>query len=189
MRGRGDDMRDDGHEELARRAAAGDRAALEQLLAGIRPQVLRRCARFLPCFQDAEEACQDVLWQVARTISGFEGRSLFSTWLHVVIANSARQTYRALKRRAREETYDVLPADRPDPRTTSVIAGSRLDFLDALDRLEDRRPDLVAPLVLRDVCQLDYREIAAQLGIPEGTVKSRIHQARADVREHLIAGA
>jgi len=178
-------MPDDRLEALAREAAAGDRAALDQLLAEMRPQVLRRCARFLPCFEDAEEACQDVLWQVARTIERFEGRSRFSTWLYVVIANSARQTYRALRRRAPEEAYGIQPVDRPDPRTTSVIAGSRLDFLDAIERLEARRPELVAPLVLRDVCRLEYREIAAHLGIPEGTVKSRIHQARADVREYL----
>ena len=179
-------MSDERREELAERAAAGDRAALEDLLALIRPAVLRRCARFLPCFQDAEEACQDVLLQVARTIDRFEGRSLFSTWLYVVVANSARQTYRSLKRRAAEEAYDVPPLDRPDPRTTSVIAGSRLDFLDALERLEARRPDLVAPTVLRDVCQLDYAEIADHLGIPVGTVKSRIHQARTDLREYLL---
>lgn len=176
-------------ELLARRAAAGDAAALNELLALIRPQVLRRCARLLPCFQDAEEACQDALLQVALTIGRFEGRSLFSTWLYVVVANSARQTYRRLKRRAAEMSDDVPPVDRPDPRTTSVIAGSRLDFLEALERLEARRPDLVAPLVLRDVCQLDYREIAGHLGIPEGTVKSRIHQARADVRGHLLPDA
>ena len=178
-------MIDERQEELARRAAGGDRAALDDLLGLIRPRVLRQCARFLPCYQDAEEACQDVLWQVARRIDRFEGRSRFSTWLHVVVANSARQTYRALKRRAWEEAHGSLPADAPDPRTTSVIAGSRLDFLDALDRLEAHRPDLVAPLVLRDVGELEYREIAAQLGIPEGTVKSRIHQARADVRGYL----
>ena len=178
-------MPDDRLEALAHQAAAGDRAALEDLLAAIRPQVLRRCAGFLPCIEDAEEACQDVLWQVARTIGRFEGRSLFSTWLYVVVANSARQTYRALRRRAREEAYGVQPADRPDPRTTSVIAGSRLDFLDAIERLEARHPDLVAPLVLRDVCRLDYREIAAHLGMPESTVKSRIHQARLVVRRHL----
>jgi RNA polymerase sigma factor (sigma-70 family) len=178
-------MQNDRQEALAVRAAAGDQAALNELLALIRPQVLRRCARFLPCYQDAEEACQDALLQVARAITRFESRSLFTTWLHVVVANSARQTYRTLKRRAAEEPHDVLPADRPDPRTTSVIAGSRLDFLDALERLEARRPDLVAPLVLRDVCQLDYREIATHLNIPEGTVKSRIHQARADVRALL----
>ncbi|GIF00810.1 RNA polymerase sigma factor [Paractinoplanes rishiriensis] len=125
----------------------------------------------------------------ARHIGRFEARSLFSTWLHVVIANGCRQTYRALKRRAWEESHGVPPLDRPDPRTTSVIAGSRLDFLDALDRLEAHRPDLVAPLVLRDVCQLDYREIATHLGIPEGTAKSRIHQARTDVRGYLLQDA
>jgi RNA polymerase sigma factor (sigma-70 family) len=179
-------MTKDRQEVLARQAATGDSAALDALLALIRPDVLRRCARFLPCHQDAEEACQDVLLQVALHIRGFESRSLFSTWLYVVIANSARQTYRALKRRAREQAHDVLPAERPDPRTTSVIAGSRLDLLEALDRLERRRPDLVAALVLRDVCQLGYREIAAHLAIPEGTVKSRIHQARADVRAYLL---
>ena len=183
---RGTIMGDDRQELLARRAAAGDAAALNELLAAVRPAVLRRCARFLPCYQDAEEACQDALLQVARTIDRFEGRSLFSTWLYVVVANSARQTYRSLKRRAVEQAHGEPPIDRPDPRTTSVIAGSRLDLLDALERLEARRPDLVAPIVLRDVCQLDYAEIAGHLGIPVGTVKSRIHQARIDLREHLV---
>ena len=84
-------MRDGDIEVLAGQAAAGDPKALDALLAAIRPQVLRRCARFLPNYQDAEEACQDALLQVARTIGRFEGRSLFTTWLYVVVANSARQ--------------------------------------------------------------------------------------------------
>ena len=181
-------MRGEHQEELARRAATGDRAALELLLAEIRPSVLRRCSRFLPCYQDAEEACQDVLLQVARNIGGFEGRSRFSTWLHVIIANGSRQTYRTLKRRAAEQGYAEMPVDVPDARTTSVIAGSRLDLLDALEKLETARAELVAPMVLSDICQLDYREIATHLGIPEGTVKSRIHQARGLVRQYLLAG-
>lgn len=181
-------MQNDQQEDLARRAAAGDTAALNDLLALIRPNVLRRCARFLPCWQDAEEACQDVLLQVARNIGKFEARSRFSTWLHVVIANSSRQTYRSLKRRAAEEAHDVPPVEVADPRTTSVIAGSRLDLLDALEQLETRKAELVAPMVLRDICQLDYREIATHLNIPEGTVKSRIHQARGHVREYLTQG-
>ncbi|GAA1617042.1 RNA polymerase sigma factor [Actinoplanes couchii] len=180
-------MRDEDHEVLARKAAAGDGAALNALLAAIRPSVLRRCSRFLPCYQDAEEACQDVLMQVARHIGGFEGRSKFSTWLHVIIANGSRQTYRTLKRRAAEQGYAEMPVDVADARTTSVIAGSRLDLLDALERLEATKADLVAPMVLRDICQLDYKEIAGHLGIPEGTVKSRIHQARGQVREYLLA--
>ncbi|MEU7611767.1 RNA polymerase sigma factor [Micromonospora sp. NPDC049204] len=175
-------------EELARRAATGDSAARDALLAAIGPRVLEQCGRFLPCRQDAEEAAQDALVQVARHIERFEGRSLFSTWLHVVVANCARQTYRSLRRRAAEQPSPLLPVEVADPRTTSVIAGSRLDLLDALDRLEAHRPELVTALVLRDLCQLDYQEIAEQLGIPVGTLKSRIHHARRHVRESLRGG-
>ncbi len=171
-------------DDLAACAAAGDARALDLLLARIAPQVLSRCARFLPCRQDAEEASQDVLLQVARSIARFEGRSRFSTWLYVVVTNCCRQTYRSLKRRAGEQASAVLP-EPPDPRTTSVIAGSRLDLLEALERLEAHRPELVTPLVLRDVGQLDYAEIAEQLALPLGTVKSRIHDARQHVRRSL----
>lgn len=175
-------------EALARRAARGDAAALDALLKAIQPDVLRRCGRFLPYQQDAEEACQDTLMKVAQHIRAFEGRSKFSTWLYTVTANCARQTYRSLKRRSAEQTTEVM-AERPDPRRTSVVAGSRLDLLEAFDRLEGVRAELVEPIVLRDVVQMDYNEIAAQLGLPLGTVKSRIHDARAFVREQLRESA
>jgi RNA polymerase sigma factor (sigma-70 family) len=172
-------------EELARRAAAGDRAAREELLRTIRPEVVRRCGRFLPCREDAEEAAQDVLLQVARKIEGFEGRSRFSTWLYTVVANCARQKYRELKRRAAEQPAPIDAAGYADPRTTSVIAGSRVDLLEALERLEREHPHLVAPLVYRDICQLEYAEAAERAGIPLGTFKSRLHEARRQVRPWL----
>ena len=100
--------------------------------------------------QDAEEATQDALLAVARNIRRFEGRSRFTTWLHAIAGNSARSTYRSLKRRAAEHLVDDLPSD-PDPRTTSVIAGSRLDLLEALEVLAATSPEQVEPLVLRDV--------------------------------------
>lgn len=171
-------------ETLARRAAAGDTSSLDALLRAIEPDVMRRCGRFLPYQQDAEEACQDTLLKVAQNIGRFEGRSKFTTWLYTVTANCARQTYRTLKRRASEQTSDT-PIERPDPRRTSVVAGSRLDLLEALERLEEMRSDLVQPMVLRDIVQMDYAEIADQLGIPLGTVKSRIHDARQFVRGQL----
>ena len=173
-------------EALAVRAAAGDAAALDQLLRLIGPDVLRRCGRFLPNRQDAEEAAQDALLQVARRISSFEGRSKFSTWLYVVVANSARQTYRDLKRRAGDQPLTQAENERSDPRTTSVIAGSRVDLLEALERLEQSRPLLVAPLVYRDIGGLEYEEIAERLNIPLGTVKSRLNEARRQVRQWLI---
>ena len=171
-------------EALARRAADGDRAALDELLRVIEPRVLRQVSRFLPYRQDAEEATQDVLLKVATRIGTFEGRSKFSTWLYEVTANQARQTYRSLRRRAAESTTDV-PVERPDPRTTSVIAGSRLDLLDALERLETEHPDLVRAFVLRDLSDLEYADIARLLDVPVGTVKARIHHARRYVRDSL----
>ncbi|MFI1168782.1 RNA polymerase sigma factor [Streptomyces sp. NPDC020801] len=172
-------------EDLARRAAAGDAAALEELLQEVRPEVLRRCGRFLPCREDAEEAAQDVLLQLARRISTFEGRSRFGTWLHTVVANCCRQKYRELRRRATEQPAAIEPTQHVDPRTTSVIAGSRVDLLEALDRLEREHPHLVAPLVYRDICRLDYAEAAERAGIPLGTLKSRLHEARRRVRPWL----
>ncbi|ASU82512.1 sigma-70 family RNA polymerase sigma factor [Nocardiopsis gilva YIM 90087] len=177
---------DDSLEELAVLARDGDQAALEELIRRIQPEVLRRCARFLPYRQDAEEACNDALLRVARNIGGFKGDSLFTTWLYTVVSNSARQTYRSMKRRAAEMPTEAerIPNQR-DPRTTSVIAGSRIDLLEALDQLEKDRPNLVAPLVLRDLCQMDYNEIAEELDLALGTVKSRIHQGRKHVRKSL----
>jgi len=179
------DRDDQDAEALASRAAAGDAAALDALLRVIGPEVLRRCGRFLPNRQDAEEAAQDALLQVARRIRTFEGRSRFSTWLYVVVANAARQTYRDLKRRSVEQSLTPVEDTRTDPRTTSVIAGSRVDLLEALERLEQVRPKLV----YRDICELGYEEIAARLELPLGTVKSRLHQARHEVRQWLIEGS
>lgn len=173
-------------EELARRAAAGDGAALDELLAAIGPEVLRRCNRLLPYRQDAEEAAQDTLLAVARHITSFQGRSRFTTWLYEVTANCARGTYRKLKRRAAEQLSFEDAPDRPDPARTSMIAGSRVDLLEALEQLEEHRRDLLEPVVLRDVAGLEYSEIAERLGIPLGTVKSRIHDARQLLQGWLV---
>jgi RNA polymerase sigma-70 factor, ECF subfamily len=164
-------------EALAVRAAAGDATALDALLVEIQPRVRRICGRMLLYPEDAEEAAQDALLLVSTRIHTFAGRSRFTTWLHAVASNSARSTYRSLKRRASEMPTAEMPT-AADPRTTSVIAGSRLDFLDALEILNVDHPALVEPLLLRDVQELEYSDIAEHLGIPLGTVKSRIHSAR-----------
>lgn len=173
-------------ERLARTAAAGDSLALDELLATIRPEVMRLCARFLPHREDAEEACQDTLLAVARGLAGFEFQASFHTWLHRIAANRSRSTYQVLRRRFEREAAGLPALDRPDPRRTSVVAGTRLDLLDGLERLG---PALAEPLALRDVLDLSYREIAVLLGLPEGTVKSRIHEGRRRLRDHLRDGA
>ena len=139
----------------------GDEAALDQLLSEIQPRVRRICGRMLLYPEDAEEAAQDALLLVSTRIQTFAGRSRFTTWLHAVASNSARSTYRSLKRRSAELPTDELPT-AADPRTTSVIAGSRLDFLEALEILGERPSRRSwSRLLLRDVQELDYAEIAS----------------------------
>ncbi|MDX6282366.1 MAG: polymerase sigma-70 factor, subfamily [Kribbellaceae bacterium] len=169
---------------LAERAAGGDKNAMDDLLRLVHPRVLRICRSVLPYSADAEDAAQEALLNIATKIHTYSGRSSFSTWVHSVAANSARSTYRKLKRTA-QAAHNPEQMDRPDPRTTSVIAGTRLDLLEALETLERDRPQMVTPLVLRDVYGLSYEEIAKEVGAPLGTIKSRIHDAREVVRPLL----
>ncbi len=103
--------------------------------------------------------------------------------MHAVAVNSARSTYRRLKNQA--VASDTLPLEKPDPRTTSVIAGTRLDLLEAMEMLERDHPKFVEPLLLRDVYGLPYEEIARLVDAPLGTVKAQIHHGRKLVRPML----
>ncbi len=170
-------------DSLARVASAGDLAALNVLLVTVRPEVLRVCSRLLPNREDAEEACQDTLLAVARGLPRFEGRSAFRTWMYRLATNRARSAYRRSRPGAPTDSIDGL-ADVADPRRTSVVATTRLDLLDALAEL---RPELAESVALCDVLGLSYGEIAALHHVPEGTVKSRIHQARRELRKLLTA--
>jgi RNA polymerase sigma factor (sigma-70 family) len=167
-------------------ATAGDADAMRELLAVLSPLVARRCSKFLPCAADAEEAVQETLLVVATRLGTFTGRGSFLGWVNVVASNCARATYRSLRRQWAEQGQ-AEPREAPDPRTTSAIAGSRLDLLEALDALERLHPELVAPVVLRDLADLPYAEVAAQTGVPLGTVKARIHEARVFLRRRLSA--
>ena len=176
-------------DDLARRAREGDREALETLLGVVRPRVLNVCRGVLPHLPDAEDACQEALINVAGKIGSWQGQGRFTTWLHVVAVNSARSTYRRMKNQATpRDPLEHGGAERPDPRTTSVIAGTRLDLLEAMETIERDHPQYVEPLLLRDVYGLPYDEIARLVGVPLGTVKAQIHHGRKLVRPLLRGG-
>lgn len=166
------------------RAASGDRDAMESLLTEIRPLVLRRCQRLLPFHQDAEEACQDALLQISRKLDTFTGRGSFEGWVSTVATNQARMTYRSLKRRS-VEGAGLTPPEVVDPGRTSVIVGTRLDLLEALDQLEQRHGDLVEAFLLRELASLSYEEIVDQVGASIGTVRTRVSRAREFLRAEL----
>lgn len=172
-------------DELARRAQDGDRGALDRLLGVVRPRVLSVCRGVLPFQPDAEDACQEALLSISQRLGSWNQRGRFTTWMHVVAMNAARSTYRRLKNQA--VAADSGFRETPDPRTTSVIAGTRLDLLEAMETLDREHPQLVAPLLLRDVYDLTYADIAGELALPLGTVKAQVHQGRKLTRPLLVA--
>ena len=170
-------------ERTGRLAAAGDRAELDRLLVGVRPLILGRCRKFLPNPLDAEEAAQDALLSIARRIESFEGRSKFTTWMYQLTTNAAIDCYRKLKRR--RSVLETPPDLASGGSSPSVIAGARIDLLEAAEKIDER---LIEPVFMRDLCELEYADIADLLGVPVGTIKSRIHDGRAKLR-HALYGS
>ncbi len=128
---------------------------------------------------DALDATQNALIAITRSVDRFDGRSAFTTWLHRVATNAALDELRRRQRRPDPvDTTDLLPGATPvagasgDPER----AVDRVALDDALARLPE---DFRVAVVLRDVADLDYAEIAATLDIPIGTVRSRIARGRA----------
>ncbi|MFI5046840.1 MAG: RNA polymerase sigma factor [Acidimicrobiia bacterium] len=175
---------------LARRAADGDRRALEELLTEHVDRVHAICRRVLGDAEDALDATQEAMIAIARGISSFDGRSRFTTWMYRVASNAALDEARRKQRRPRP--VDVISDSAPHAfapsggATLDERVSTRLDVDAALQTLPE---DFRVAVVLRDLGDLDYAEIADVLGIPAGTVRSRIARGRALLHAALGEGA
>lgn len=168
--------------DLAVAAADGDRGALEVLLERHADRVHAVCRRVVGNAQDALDATQEALVAIAKGIGRFDGRAAFSTWCYRVATNAALDE---LRRRARRPTPTDLVAEAAVPdREASVDA--RLDIDQALAAIPE---EFRVAVVLRDLVDLDYPEIAVVLDVPVGTVKSRIARGRTALRAQLDRGA
>lgn len=158
---------------LVAAARAGDRRALEQLLEQHTDRIHAVCRRIVADPQDALDATQEALLAVARGITRFDGAARFSTWCYRVATNAALDEVRRARRRP--VAMEPSPTLR-DPRDGATAVDARLDVDAALATLP---PEFRAAVVLRDLCDLDYAEVAEVLGVPPGTVRSRIARGRA----------
>lgn len=134
------------------------------------------CRRLTGNEADALDAAQDALLAIVRGLPRFDGTSRFGTWAYRVATNACLDELRRRRRRPAPGLAAVEGARSTDPPVDAV--GDRVDIDTALARLP---VEFRAPVVLRDLCGLDYQEIASVLAVPAGTVKSRIARGRAQL--------
>jgi RNA polymerase sigma-70 factor (ECF subfamily) len=172
---------------LVAAAQAGDRRSLDILLRRHYDRVHAICRRIAGSSRDADDAAQEAMISIVRGLNRFDGRSAFTTWIYRIATNAALDELRRRNRRpslhvtSDEDGYTPEAVDPLSERTVESVA-DRMAIDAALADLPD---EFKAAVVLRDVCDLDYGEIAEALDIPVGTVKSRIARARAQLVQRL----
>ena len=165
--------------ELALDAAAGDRRALDAILQQHADLVHAVCRRIVVDPEDALDATQEALVAIARGIGRFDGRSKLSTWVYRVATNAALDE---LRRRGRRPLLAVDAPPEPAVASGEAAVDARLDVDAALERVPE---EFRVAVVLRDLADLEYAEIATVLDVPVGTVKSRVSRGRAALRDEL----
>lgn len=172
--------------ELVRRCLAGENSAWEALLRTHTRKIFNLCYRFTGRPAEAEDLTQEVFIKIFQTLKTYDAaQGAFSTWLARVARNHLVDHYRRTKKdRVTASLEDELGGLEEEPSPTvepvaQVESRERQELLQrALDRLS---PDLREAVVLRDLQDLDYDEIAQVLGVPGGTVKSRINRGRLEL--------
>lgn len=175
---------------------AGDAAAWEQLVQQFHRRIYNICYRFTGSQDDAQDLAQEVFIKVYRTLSSYDlDKGSFQTWVTTVTRNLLVDHFRKSKQDratdsleepvSEEESLSLLDkiedtGPSPDQR---LLTREKQEFVQrALQKLS---PDLREAVILRDLQDMDYREIALALKVPEGTVKSRINRGRTELARLL----
>ena len=182
---------------LLRRCISGDAVAWEEIVQRYHRRVYNICYRFSGSADDADDLTQEVFIKMYRTLSSYDvDRGAFITWMTALTRNLLVDHFRKSKHDRQTDSLDAAPSQDEDGRTLgdeladkgrtpdthiqSLETGQMVH--QALQRLS---PELREAVVLRDLQDMDYKEIAAVLRVPEGTVKSRINRGRAELARLL----
>ena len=180
----------DADTQLVERCLGGEEAAWEDLVKVHTRRVYAICYRFTGSDHEAQDLTQDVFLRVFRSLKSFRaGEGSFSVWLSRLSRNLLIDHYRRTKlERASIRSKSSCRCWRKKPRdaagpTGCWPAGKRARC--CKPRCRSFRPDLRETVILRDLEELEYREIAQVLNVPEGTVKSRLNRGRAELARIL----
>jgi RNA polymerase sigma factor (sigma-70 family) len=175
-------------DSLIEQCLSGDQAAWETIVRQNWRKVFNVAYKFVGKHDEAEDLTQDIFLKIFKALNTFDRRANFQTWIISISRNLCIDHYRSVRKErqtiAREvDTTDLQPASRD--RTPYAVA-EHLDLRAQLKvALETLPATLRTAVVLRDLQELSYQEIADQLRLPEGTVKSRINRGRLELARQL----
>ena len=184
--------------DVVQRARAGDHAAFQVLVERYQARAFRLALRVLRDEEQAKDAVQDAFLKVYGSLHRFEGRSGFYTWLYRIVMNLCLDRKRRDRSDREVEWNDeVAGSSAPAAGAPGVTGSAGASPDQAAERAELRTlmsaaieslpEDARRTIELREIDGLSYKEIAAALGIPKGTVMSRLHYARRRLQEALRA--
>lgn len=181
---------------LVARLRDGDRLAYEELIADYQPMIFGLAFRLLGDAEEARDVAQETFLKAWRHIGSFRGECSIKTWLYRMTINQVSNQRRWWRRRRRSDTVsldeqaattgttlsDRIASSGLSPEQSTLGRERHRMLLVALDTL---RPEYRVAVVLRDIDDLNYDEIAVALDVPVGTVKSRIARGREELRKRL----
>lgn len=189
-------IRDEDSEFVAR-CRQGDTEAFSQLVRRHQKKMLNIAFRMIGDYDEACDAVQEAFLSAFRSIGKFQEKSLFSTWLYSIVLNHSKSR---LRQRASRSRREVRSSDDPfQNEKGNVWNGHQAQEESVLERIEKREleskiqeginsldEEQKEVLVLRDIQGLSYEEIVLTLGLPQGTVRSRLFRARNALKESLL---
>ena len=174
--------------ELIERCLTGDQQAWEQIVRLHRRKVFNVAYKFVGKHDEAEDLTQDIFLKIFKSLDTFDRRANFQTWLISVSRNLCIDHYRSVRKERETIDRDVDPGDLA-PVSTEISPYAALEHRDRVTLLKEALSTLPETLrtavMLRDIRELSYQEIADSLHLPEGTVKSRINRGRTELARQI----
>ena len=173
---------------LIQRCLAGDQQAWEAIVRQHRRKVFNIAYKFTGKHDEAEDLTQDIFLKIFKSLNTFDRRANFQTWLVSVSRNLCIDHYRSV-RKERETIDRDVDAGELTPASSTPSAYTELEQRDRVTllrkALSQLPPTLREAVMLRDIQELSYQEIADKLHTPEGTVKSRINRGRTELARQI----